>query len=200
MHRISGLALGLAALLIAGASYAESPKVRQNEESRIYLGGSAVFSYLTTAEDDFKSSASELKLGTAYGAALTYGVRMPYHMSIELDFEWIEGYETELDTVLGTYVDSLITFALNSVFAYRPREAGVAIDPYVSVGAGWMRAKLDVFGPTADGMAFRFGIGSDFWVSDHFGFRVEGRYLLPVSSSIRDLDSVSPRIGIFYRF
>ena len=106
---------------------------------------------------------------------------------------------TSLRLSIATYI-----LPLHDVFETARGAATAAVlsggRVHFSVGAGWMRAEMDLFGATADGMAFRFGLGSDFWVSDHFGFRVEGRYLLPVSKSIRDLSSISPRVGMFFRF
>ena len=47
---------------------------------------------------------------------------------------------------------------------------------------------------------FRFGLGSDFWVTDHWGIRLEGRYLLPATRGLEDLDTAAALAGIFYRF
>jgi opacity protein-like surface antigen len=151
-------------------------------------------------EDEFTNSVVETKTDSspAYGAALTYGVRFWEHFAVELDYEWISGYDIEQTNVLGTIEDKIITHTLTSNISYYPLDG--SIDPYVSVGAGWMGAVLDDFGATGNGLALRFRVGADFWMTDNLGLRIEGQYTLPVTKEVKDLDLVGPRVGLFYRF
>lgn len=205
MHRSIGLLLIAVSLIISGTASAaaeeraEEIQFDTGDYGRVYVGASAVASWLTRAEDEFTNSIVDTELGNSYGLAFTYGVRLQKYLSVEVDFEWLEGHEIEQTTALGVLHDNLVYYSLNMVFAYRPINHRI-FDPFISLGGGWTRVKLDKFDITGDGFAFRFGIGSDFWLTNHIGVRVEGRYLLPVTSEIEDLDSVGPRIGIFYRF
>jgi opacity protein-like surface antigen len=205
MHRTIGLLVITIGLFVSGiASAAAQDRAEEIEfetadYGRVYVGASAVASWITRGEDEFTNSVVSTELGNSYGLAFTYGVRLRKYMSVEVDFEWLEGHETDLKTALGVFNDNLVYYSLGMVFAGRPINHPI-FDPFISVGGGWTRVKLDNFDVTGDGFAFRFAIGSDFWVTDHIGVRVEGRYLLPVTSEIEDLDSVGPRIGLFYRF
>jgi opacity protein-like surface antigen len=205
MHRILGLLLLAASLIISGTATAASDRRAEEIEfetddySRVYLGAAAVASWTTQAEDEFSNSVVDTELGNSYGLAITYGVRLQNYLSVEIDFEWLEGHEIEQTTALGVLHDNLQYYSLGMVFGFRPLNHAI-FDPFLSVGGGWTRVNLDNFDVHGDGFAFKFAVGSDFWVTDHIGIRVEGRYLLPVTDEIEDLDSVGPRIGVFYRF
>ena len=85
-----------------------------------------------------------------------------------------------------------------SNIAYHPFEG--VIDPFVSVGGGWMYAKLDRFDTSGNGLVVRVGLGANVWLTDHLGIRVEGRYTHPITGDIEHLENVQPRVGILYRF
>jgi opacity protein-like surface antigen len=197
MHASIISALALALILVAGPSWGGD---EPNPEFRVYMGAQGVGSWQFRVEDEFRNSVVETETdsGPAYGVAWTYGVRFREYLAVELDYEWIPGYDIEQTTVLGTTDDKIITHTLSSNISYYPLNG--SIDPYVSVGAGWMHTELDDFGATGDGLALRFRVGADFWMTDNLGLRIEGQYTLPVTKEDKDLDLVGPRVGLFYRF
>jgi opacity protein-like surface antigen len=150
------------------------------------------------AENKFAGSIVDTETDPSLGAALIYGARITRRFAIELDFEWIAGYELEQSTLLGTIDDHIVTYTLASSLAYHPIEA--RIDPFVSLGLGWMRANLREFDVVGNGLALRASAGTDIWLTDNVGVRLEGRYTFPVTEEIEDLDSLAPRLGILYRF
>ncbi len=196
MHAAGVSALVLGLVLITSPSWASD----EEERARVYIGVLGVASWPVRVADEFDNSLVETETSSspAYGAALTYGVRIEQPFAFEIDFEWTSGYEIDQTTAVGKVSDKIITYTLTSNMAYHPLDQW--FDPFVSVGAGWMRAELDDFGATGDGLALRFAAGSDFWMTDNLGLRIEGRYTLPVSKGIEDLDLVGPRVGLFYRF
>lgn len=167
--------------------------------ARIYVGASGVASFLIRAEDAVGDPLSRIRTDMSFGVAATYGVRLlAWPISTELDFEYVIGHDFEQTTPLGVDSDELASYTLTGLVAYRPLSG--SFDPFVSLGAGWMRASLSGSGASGDGIALRFGVGTDYWFTDHIGLRVEGRYLLPVSGSIERLDTAGARAGVFYRF
>jgi opacity protein-like surface antigen len=198
------LAVALGLTLAASPGWADGrrsePTEELSEDARIYFGllGAGVWQY--RVEDEFGSSVvtTDAQSSIAFGGAALYGVQFNDHWAIEVEFEWIPGFDVEQSSIFGTFSDKIETSNLSSNIAYRPFNGRFA--PFVSVGPGWMRAKLDGFGATGDGLAFRVGAGVDIWVTENIGLRLEGRYTLPVSSAIKDLDLVGPRAGLFYRF
>ena len=207
MHR--SIALVLVAGVFLSSSVANAAAAERAEEidfdtrsfKRVYIGASAVASWTTRIEGEFRGGpvVNFTSVDMGYGLGVTYGVRAERWFSLEMDFEWIEGYDIYQSTVLGPNVDKLEQYSLNLSFGFRPINHRI-FDPFLQIGGGWTRVSMKNAHANGDGFAFRFGLGSDFWVTDHIGIRLEGRYLLPATRGLEDLDSVAARAGVFYRF
>lgn len=182
----------------AGASHAQYQWEDREIESRVYIGGAGAFSFLFNAEDEFTNSIVRSKFDDSFGAAFIYGVRTDIGFSVELEVEWIQGYDIVQTTALGTTTDELTTYTVSSNVGYHPFDG--VVDPYISLGAGWMHATLDDFGVSGDGLVVRVGLGANFWVTDHIGVRLEGQYTHPLTSQIEHFENIQPRVGLFYRF
>jgi len=193
--RITTLVLCLA--LLSGPATAEE---EPDSGVRIYVGLSGAAGWMPEVEDEFSNSTvdSNVDSDPGLGGAATYGARFAAPFSVEIDFEFIQGIEIKQTSALGSGKDDIFTYSLTSNVAYHPLD--MWFDPYVSLGAGWMHVELDDDGSSGDGLALRAGVGVDFWIADHFGLRMEGRYLFPVTDEVRDFDLFGPRVGLFYRF
>jgi opacity protein-like surface antigen len=195
----TSVALGVltAALLIA------TPAVSEEEESRFarngpYVGGNIVGASFVRLDQRGDLEGDEVAGFNLYG-----GYRLTPVLAIEVQYEWLDKTDLHVD---GTGdVGNLEIWSASAnlkVFFWTER-----FQPYAVVGFGGMGADFEDssglglgIGGTESDLAFRFGAGLDFYVTEHIVASAGANYLLPGGSELEDFDYVSYGGGIQYRF
>jgi opacity protein-like surface antigen len=134
------------------------------------------------------------------GFSLYGGYRIGPHFAIEAEFEMLPNSDINISG-LGDILE-LQTWALTGsgkVFLLTGRT-----QPYFLAGLGVMEFEVeDTVGAglseTESDLAFRFGGGLDFYITESFVGSVGVDYVLP-TGDVEDLDYVSFGAGIQYRF
>ena len=143
---------------------------------------------------------SKLDADEGAGFSLVGGYRITPILAFELEFEMLP--KTDFDVGGGTIGD-LSLWALTGnvkVFMWTGR-----FQPYASMGMGAMQGDSDDqtaigLGGKESALAFRFGTGLDFYITEKIVATVGLRYVLPGGQDMEDFDYISYGGGIQYRF
>jgi opacity protein-like surface antigen len=160
---------------------------------------------------------------SSVGAGARLGYRFLTRFAVEAQFEWLSGFNYKIDNN-----QKLVT---GNTYVLTGNAKGYLLDegrlqPYLLVGAGYMRAKnsfklgnlnkgsvvsgepqppdfvamgIPGSSETAGGFAARFGAGFEAYATSWLGFNCSVSYVLP-TADVRDLDYLSVDIGAIFRF
>jgi opacity protein-like surface antigen len=160
---------------------------------------------------------------SSVGAGARVGYRFLTRLAVEAQFEWLAGFNYKIDNN-----QKLVT---GNTYVLTGNAKGYLLDegrlqPYLLVGAGYMRAKSSfnlgnlnkgrvvsgeplepVFvamgipgsSETRGGFAARFGVGFEAYATSWLGFNCAVSYVLP-TADVRDFDYLSVDIGAIVRF
>ena len=117
--------------------------------------------------------------------AARLGARITPHFALEAHYEWMDDFETSID---GIEVAETRTQAMTGdVKGYLSTGR---VQPYLSVGLGFLSAKSDdpvtTFQKTDTDFAARFGGGVDFYLNESFGLSIDSSYVVP-TGDVEDL-------------
>ncbi|HET6371846.1 MAG TPA: OmpA family protein [Candidatus Polarisedimenticolia bacterium] len=105
-----------------------------------------------------------------------YGGRVGYffspHWSLEGSFQRLTS-EIDLGSSLGDVDLDIDSIRLNVLYNFR---SGESFRPFVTAGLGSEKADVEDFGDSKD-IGFNAGGGLRWYFTDHFGLRVDGRYV-----------------------
>ena len=161
------------------------------EDMYIGVGGSYVY-------EDIDSGISEVDFDDTQGLNLRAGYNINDNLALELTYDYLEefnwsGYGINADVDIETLMLAVKI------------SAGEEIKPYLTVGAGVMRGKLDVswlgmsVSESETDLCAKAGVGVDCFVTDDMSIMVEGAYVW----GLNDLDDVGYTMitcGVAYHF
>lgn len=148
--------------------------------------------------------SSDDSLGVSGGA----GYRCHRFYSIEVEAEWLSGFDADLSQSGVGNVGTIDIEPLTVTTNFRAHYPAGRWQPFALVGVGIMSAKVGVKdqgglglsdSETLTGMAMRFGGGLDFYATKKVVLNVGAEYVLPFAD-VEDLDYLSFGWGIEYRF
>ncbi|MCB9481269.1 MAG: porin family protein [Desulfobacteraceae bacterium] len=182
IFRIFTFAIVVAGLVIPSSVLAEQGKV--------YLGPAMAYNM-----DAFNGQMDD---DNAYGFNFVLGYDLTDHLAIEAQFDKINELGVNNPVTYDGDAD-LQAYSLN--VKYFPAKTRDKINGYLTVGLGWMEAEMSKNcsavkkgSGTEDDMWGKFGVGSDFVVSDKITFFLEADY----SQGFKDLNPIdffSGKIG-----
>jgi hypothetical protein len=192
----AGVALVFAvATPIAGTTGSDGDYDREG----FYLGGGAALAFNTFESEVEDALGSDASVDDSFGASAQVGYRLHPHVSSEVEFEWLSGFDVSTS---GEKVANLETWALTG--NVKGHLLTGSIQPFALVGLG----VLNVLGADAAGLglsdwttgvALRFGGGLDLYLSRRFGMNISLDYMYP-TGDVKDFDYLSLGIGLQYRF
>jgi len=203
---------GFAAVLSGALALVGTGVARADERSGpgqgVYVGIGGVY-----ALEDFDYDSSRLGTASIFGpdvkidfddstgVDLLLGWRFHRRLSLELTYEFLEGFDStegapdsELDT--HHFLLGLKLYGNRNLF-----------EPYLLVGVGGLLVEEEVEGATLPdpfrtdlGFAMRFGGGLDFWLDEHFGVEVEVSYLIAQGGLAESADMGLFALHFLYHF
>jgi len=140
---------------------------------------------------DFETSVTHVESGTAGGLVLRGGYRLPKWLGADLHFEWMNSdvEQRGVDPKIDIEAD-WITFT-SDIKLILPRWANSEFFLYVGPGLMSMDGTTEY--------ATRFGGGIDIYMTRSIGLTLGVSYLMPIGA-LKNLDSATGDIGLFYRF
>jgi opacity protein-like surface antigen len=203
----SKLASALSALVVSTAPASALAEALSNDFARpgFYLALGAGAAITTSAEDDLQEivdvafPGSTAEVSTSPNVGFRFGNRFSRHFAMELDLEYLIGFDGSIDGVkIGeakgvTATANLRGYLLTGRF-----------QPYGLFGLGVMYGNLsDSLGlgvpENSVGFAIRVGAGLEIYLSEKIFLDLGAAYLIPFED-LDDLDHVSIRGSIGYRF
>lgn len=127
-----------------------------------------------------------------------YGARLGYFFSprwsYETSLQKLSDSETEFS---GIQLD-IESLRLNVLYNFRP---GQAVRPFVTAGFGYEKTKIEQVG-TAKDAGYNLGAGLRWFVTDHFGIRLDGRSVWTnVGSSLdENVRNTEGTLGLLWAF
>ena len=193
----------LASLLCASSAQAESPDFSR---AGFYLGGG--LSYATDLYEDEIEDALNTGFGVdiddTFGVNVRVGGRFFRFVALELQYEWLDSYDININNAGGRSRVDAQTFTGN-LKLYLPIQR---FQPYLLAGIGFQRYEIDndYFNGTVRtqdddiDLAGRLGLGFDAYLTEHVVFYAEGSAVLSdaeitLPPVIAGSDSVD---GLFY--
>jgi opacity protein-like surface antigen len=167
---------------------------------------------LLPSEGDVSVVGVDIDKGGA-GFNVLGGYRMGRNFAGELEFEFIEGFGVEVDTLVDDSPAKLTPYirTYNIALSFRvyplarlfePDSIFNRFQPFVTAGPAWQWGTLRYKGGRVSsdgGFAGRFGAGLDFYITQNFVLATGANYMLP-TCDISDLDYLSVGMGLQYRF
>jgi len=191
----TGFLLALAAILLAApAASARSSGDEQDDPGRLgtYLGVA-----LAGGIESFDDVAG-LDVDSSLGFQAWIGQRLHRHVSVEAQWEWMDGFE--IDTPGGDLEFEQHQLTANARFYLLTGR----IQPYLKAGVGFVHTEIDTpFGSAGDddtGVG-RAGAGLELYASREFTVNVSGEFVIPTDDVVGvDTRYVSVAAGFQYRF
>jgi opacity protein-like surface antigen len=142
-------------------------------------------------------------VGNAKGVNVVFGKRIWKYLALESQFEYTDGFSEKKkpgDPVEGFQL-SVYTVTLNTkIFPLHDILNSFnegRLQPHVVTGMGLMVTKdLDI--DTGASIAFRLGIGVDYFVYDRWAVNLRSAYVVPVGQ-LRGLQFVTTSVGLSYQ-
>jgi opacity protein-like surface antigen len=200
----------VAATLVALPAAAVEPPAADETYGRPgwYLGLGGVYAF-----EDLDGDAAQLGLPNppypssfepnfddSAGINLRGGYRLAPHFAVELEYEWLEGFDDK-GARPQLEVDSHLVLLDAKVFALTGR-----LQPYAKAGVGVHITNLEIVDDAYDkpwegstGFAARFGIGVDYYLTPHWLLELEGNYLVGTGDA-KYFDYGGLMLGAQYRF
>ena len=176
-------------MVVLGSSMTLAKDSSEYSRNGVYIGAGGMY-----AIENF-SDTGGLSFDDSAGFNFRLGYRFHPHFAIEAEGERAIGFDLKQATLdIETW-----TATLNAkVFALTGR-----VQPFGVVGIGAMNAKADspllISSVNETDVAFRFGGGSDFYVTKNWVVNLEGSYVLP-TGDVEDINYISLGGGLQYRF
>lgn len=147
------------------------------------------------------------------GFNLLAGYRMGRNFAGELEFEFIESFDVDVDLLLNgspstvkpyvrTYNLALNLRVYPLARLFDPGSVFNRFQPFVKVGPAWQYAAVRYKGSSIfsdGGFAGRFGAGLDIYITKNIVFTTGANYMLP-GGDVKGFDYVSIGGGLQYRF
>jgi len=205
--------LAIASLLLVSTFAAQSVRADDNDpynRSGGYIGVGGTYG-LELMEgsftDTFKPFGLSADTGNSWGAHATAGYRFSKWISTEVEYEWMNNFNTRVSGVnLVSLEMQTATMNLKITAPYRQ------FQPYFLVGAGasWVTADKSFFAPldfSTPSFTARFGAGLDFYFTPNFYMNAgtdavvnTARISVPGGGNGRGLDYLAFQLGFGYRF
>ncbi len=178
-----------------------------------YMGGGVTYAtdlYEDEIEDAF-NTGFEVDVDDTWGANARIGVRLLSFFALELQYEWLDSYDIEVQNAGGGSEVDTQTLTANLKF-YLPIQR---FQPYLLAGVGYQRYELDssFFNGTIRAkqddyeLAGRGGVGFDLYFTEHVVFYAEGFAVLseaeidiPLVADVDNLFYAGGQAGLLYRF
>lgn len=172
----------------------------QFDRPGLYIGGGLVGGFTTRLEGELTEipGVNDVEVDPSFGLVGKVGARITPRVALEARYEWMEDFETSF---AGNEIAETTT---STVTADVKGYLGTGrIQPYLSAGAGFLRAKSDdptsSFQKTDTDFAARFGGGVDFYLTEVVGLSLDTSYVVG-TGDVENLDYVSVGAGVFLRF
>jgi opacity protein-like surface antigen len=194
---MSRSALGVAGLLLLLSTVARAQEGYSREGIYAVASGSYAFAiFKDQFEEGFKVQVNP---DNSLGFDLRAGYRLHPHVAMELELEWLDGFELDL---AGATQSEIETLGLS--YNFKPYFMTGKVQPYLLVGVGILRAKFKVnpvpsISQRQTDFAARFGGGVDAYVTENVALNLGVTYVLP-SGQLSEIDHVSLAWGVMYRF
>ena len=164
-------------ILVFTFSYHAEAEIK---EKGFFLGGGLAYAWENFDDDG-------LDFDNAWGINLFGGYRFMRYIALEGNLNWYDDFEsdtTSVDVEIWTMMIDLK--ALYPVYKDR-------LVPYLRVGFGYMDVEADagIFSADEDDLAFNFGGGLDYYVTDQVSLGIDGKYVWGTD----DLDDVEYFVG-----
>ena len=190
---LASAAVGIAALVAGGGAARAEPPQPDYARSGWYLGVGGIFAISDISLDTTELGmvppqppATDPKFGNSGGVDFRAGYRVHPRVAVEFDYQWQAGFDSsnpavELPGTQGIEIDTHLLSLNAKVFAATGRW-----QPYGLVGASLLifnKEIVDMKPKPWDidyGFAPRFGLGIDFYASEHWVLTLEGTYIVPV--------------------
>ncbi len=186
-------AAGIAALAAgAGPAHAEFPEP-DYARSGWYLGLGGIYAIEDISMDTTQlgtvppePAATDPKFDNSGGVDFRAGYRVCPRVAVEFDYQWQAGFDSSNPAVVvpgsdGIEIDTHLLSLNAKVFAATGRW-----QPYGLLGASLLIFNKEIVDLTPKpwdidyGFAPRFGLGLDFYASEHWVLTLEGTYIVPV--------------------
>jgi opacity protein-like surface antigen len=189
---VLGWAFAVCVLLVLGVGTAQAEEEEELEYGRegYYLGLTGIFAVENFSCSDWLDGSGCVDVGHySGGLAGVAGYRANERVAIELEMEWIKGFD-----VKGT-TDEIytMTWMLNGKLYLMTGR----IQPFLMYGLGALRGAQE--GESATDLAMRGGGGVDFWLDENIALGAETEYVLPISN-VKGLSYISVGLAMKYRF
>jgi opacity protein-like surface antigen len=181
----------------------EDPDARQHELDPLGVGPYLGLSFIV-APEAYRNGArrnigGNRNVDSSVGFGARIGHRFHPHLAVEIQSEWIEGYDLQQFPGDHSEIRTWTTTANGKFFFGHGR-----LQPYLLAGLGLQRAW--VRNPTPGGVNFddvafvgRVGGGVELELTSHVAVVLETTYLAP-TGDLDDYDTVSVGLGLNYRF
>ena len=150
------------------------------------------------AVEDFDNSG-RVDVDDAPGFNLLLGQRLNANFTVDVQWEYIDDFEFDLD---NSDLDGEIEIHMLSLNG-RLYLTTTRVQPFVKAGFGFMHAdaRAGIFGDVGDDDAFavRGGGGLDFYLTENVVISAGAEYVVP-TSDLEDFRYVSVQGGLQYRF
>jgi len=179
-------------LVLSGGTVQAEEEEREYGREGYYLGLTGVFAVGNFSCSDWLNvdGTGCVDVGKySGGLAGVAGYRANEMVAIELEMEWIKGFDLE-GTTDEIYT---MTWMLNGKLHLMTGR----IQPFLMYGVGVMRAARD--GMSGTDLAMRGGGGLDFWINENIAVGAETEYVFPISN-VKGLDYISVGLAMKYRF
>ncbi len=186
-------AVGIAALVAGGSPAHAEPAQPDYARSGWYVGVGGIFAIEDISMNTTQlgtvppePAATDPKFGNSGGVDFRAGYRVNPHVAVEFDYQWQAGFDSSNPLVVvplsdGIEIDTHLLSLNAKVFAATGRW-----QPYGLLGASLLifnKEIVDLKPKPWDidyGFAPRFGLGLDFYASEHWVLTLEGTYIVPV--------------------
>lgn len=200
-------AVAVACLLITGQAFGDEFSRKGH-----YLAGNVSYGIQfldTSGLSVFRQPRQPYSVDDSLGFNLRYGQRLQSWFALELEYEWMKGFEiAQADgVVIGTYDPDVVTLNGRFILPFWRTH------PYLLVGGGLITYEMTfepnfaVFNVSGSGFAFRTGGGVEVYLTKHIVVNAEATFLintdrfeLAKAPAIEDLYYLSISGGLAYRF
>jgi len=195
-----------------GVEHPENTSEFERKGWLLNLAGTYAFeTFAGSLRDDLRQASgtslnvmADNSLGVNGGA----GYRCHRNLAIELEAEWVSGFQTEIFDSGGAKIAKVEPDPLTVTTNFKGYLPFGRFQPFALAGAGIMSSSLSVTESTGSGViesaqfrafALRLGGGFDFYATKNIVLNIGADYVFPLGGD-QDLDYVSVGWGIQYRF
>jgi opacity protein-like surface antigen len=195
-----------------GVEHPEDTSEFERKGWLLNLAGTYAFeTFRKSLRDDLRQvSATSLNVmvDNSLGVNGGFGYRCHRNLAVELEAEWISGFETEILDSGGSTIAKVEPDPLTVTTNFKGYLPLGRFQPFALAGAGIMSSSLSVTESTGTGViesaqfrafVLRLGGGVDYYATKNIVLNIGADYVLPLGGDI-DLDHISLGWGVQYRF